>query len=146
MEAVKNTVERHAKHPKASLAFGICTLCWSLLAALFMFSGGVAVYNLSVYDAYYSGALSPSATVYHSKDKAKDYDEAFNGSPQPVGSIMNARNIHVLKNYVSKAGINEAFYLNKSRTMCFGGDASYQKSLTDPDTKCKSMRIFQPTW
>jgi hypothetical protein len=137
----KAKFEQHAKHPKASLVFGVCTLCWSLLASLFMFAGGVAVFNLSIYDAMFSGALKPSIT--HPSAAMQD----FKHSPQPVGSIMKARSESYLYRYVSKAGIYQAFYVNKSRAMCYGGDASYLKSVTDPDTKCSNpYRLFQPTW
>ena len=50
-----NKIQEHAKHPKASLILGCCTLCWALLGSFFLFSGGVAVYNLTVQDAYFSG-------------------------------------------------------------------------------------------
>ena len=107
-----NKINEHAKHPKASMALGCCTLCWGILAAVFIFSGGIAITNLSVEDAYFS-------------------------SPQQIskyaGQIKKSRNFGTLKSFISSADVFARLKTNASWELCYGYDANKLKPQVDSD-------------
>ena len=117
-----NKINEHAKHPKASMALGCCTLCWGILAAVFIFSGGIAITNLSVEDAYFS-------------------------SPQQIskyaGQIKKSRNFDTLKSFISSADVFARLKTNASWELCYGYDANKLKPQVDSD-ECSINRIPAP--
>ena len=123
-------METHAKHPKASMVLGCCTLCWATLGAFFLFAGSVAVFNLSVEDAYFSGprGINPTTNL-----------------PDPVGSIRKARSFQLLSSFISTADIYDRFTQNKSLAQCYGGDANEGKYTNiNKDTGCVTYQLESP--
>ena len=108
-----DTVKQHVKHPKASMALGCCTLCWGILAAFFIFSGGIAVTNLAVEDAYFSAPqkCSTPANPTHS------LSQRCNVWP---GSIKKARSFNTLEMFISTADNYARLQRNESTSWSVG--------------------------
>ena len=132
-----NKIQEHAKHPKASLILGCCTLCWALLGSFFLFSGGVAVYNLTVQDAYFSGPRGFG--------KVNGVVNKEVSSMNPVGTVKFARSATGLSSFISAADVFGRITTNTSYEVCYGGDANAGKfGHINKDTGCQTFRAPSP--
>ena len=119
-------MKQHAKHPKASKVLGCCTLCWGIAAALFIFSGGVAVFNLTVEDAYFSAPLkcwSGSSDTHRLSERCQMYP----------GSITDLRLLIPLMPFISSADKYVRLERTDSWEVCYGFDENKLKPQTDAD-------------
>ena len=131
-----DTMKQHAKHPKASMALGCCTLCWGILAAFFIFSGGIAVTNLAVEDAYFSAPQhcgTPTNPVHPLSQRCNVFP----------GSIKKARSFNALAMFISAADEYARLQRNESWELCYGFNENAMKPQFDED-QCSINRLPAP--
>ena len=127
-------MKQHAKHPKASKVLGCCTLCWGIAAALFIFSGGVAVFNLTVEDTYFSAPLkcwSGSSDTHRLSERCQMYP----------GSITDLRLLIPLMPFISSADKYVRLERNESWEVCYG----YDENKNEADQNIEMPMVID-TW
>lgn len=120
-------INQHAKHPKASMVLGCCTLCWGVAAAFFIFSGGIAVFNLTVEDYYFSAPqkCGDEPAFPHT------FKERCNEHP---GSLRLAKSSNLIfSTFLSTADEYARLTRNESWEVCYGFDENKMKPQEDAD-------------